>query len=441
MTTTRYVADHLITMADPADTGPEVHTPGVVDVDGGRVVWAGPAASAPARPDGGETVDVRGVLMPGLVDIHAHTPMLLLRGTGEGLPTDRWLIDVMWPREGRLTADDVFGAMQLGASELLRNGITTTSEMYFFGDAVARAAVGAGLRCIVAAPLIEAEDFAAMGSIDDQLAAIRDLRRSWHGHPTIEIAVGPHAAYSLSRRVLEAVADTVAADPMLVHTHVAEQPGEAAAVERATGRTVPSYLDELGLLTGRTVAAHCVWVTPDDIELLAARGVGVAHCPASNGRHASGIAPVDDMRARGIRVGVATDGPASHDRLDLFEDVRTAARLARIRAVDASRMGAATMLALVTSEAADAVGRPDLGRLAPGARADMIALDPDDDGFGPVLDPSELVARVVWAGTRASVHSVWAEGRQVVRDGRCTTVDRDEARARVTESARRLAAG
>lgn len=437
---TRFVADHLLTMAPTAPGSLDVHSPGALDVVDGTVEWSGPADAAPPMPIDAR-VDVAGVLMPGMVDIHAHTPMLLFRGTGEGLPTDRWLTDVMWPREARLTDDDVHWAMRHGAGELLRNGVTTTSEMYFYGDAIARAAEATGLRCVVAAPLIESAGFAALGSIGSQIEAIHELRRQWAGHPTIEIAIGPHAAYSLSRTTLERVAAAAAAaDPMLVHIHVAEQPGEAHAVEQATGVTVPAYLDQLGLLGPRTVAAHCVWVTSDDIDLLAERGVGVAHCPASNGRHASGLAPVDEMRARGIRVGIATDGPASHDRLDLFEEARTAARYARIRAMDAGRMSAVDLLSMLTSEAADALGRPDLGRLTPGARADMVALDLRDDGFDPVFDPTGIAARIVWAGSRSAVRGVWVEGVQVVEHGRCTRFDRDEARAHVIESATRLAA-
>jgi 5-methylthioadenosine/S-adenosylhomocysteine deaminase len=437
MTITRFHADHLITMAPTDDGAPAVHTPGVVDVEGGDVVWSGPATEAPAHD--GDEHHIDGLLMPGLLDIHAHTPMLLLRGTGEGLPTDRWLTEVMWPRESQLSERDVFAAMQLGATELLRNGITTSSEMYFFPDAVARSAAAAGLRCIVACPLIEAATFSHFGTIDEQIEATRALRDTWRDHRTIEIAVGPHAAYTLSREALGAVADLVRDDPMLVHIHVAEQRGEAAAVERESGRTVPGYLDEIGLLAPRTVAAHCVWVTAGDIELLAARRVGVAHCPCSNGRHASGIAPVEAMRASGINVGIATDGPASHDRLDLFEDVRTAARFARILAKDASPMSAATLLGMVTREAADAVGRSDLGRLTPGARADMMAIDIEADGFDPVLAPDALVGRVVWAGNRAAVRSVWVDGTPVVVDGRCTTIDHADARRRVLEIARRLA--
>jgi 5-methylthioadenosine/S-adenosylhomocysteine deaminase len=428
----RYVADHLI----PMDDAGSVHSPGIVDVVDGVVAWSGAAAEAPQWD--GPLMTVTGALIPGMVDIHAHTPMLLLRGTGEGLPTDRWLVEVMWPREGRLEEDDVVVAMQLGASELLLNGVTTTSEMYFFGDAVADGAARVGLRCIVAAPLIEAPDFARFGSVDEQLANISGMRDRWRGHELIEIGVGPHSGYALSRDALQRVSALVAADPMLVHTHIAEQPSEFDAVAAETGLTAVAYLDELGLLTDRTVAAHCVWVTPDDIELMAARRVSVAHCPASNGHHASGIAPVTAMREAGIRVGIATDGPASHDRLDLFDDMRTAIRLARIGAMDASVMPARTALEMTTSEAAAAVGRPDLGRLVAGSCADMVALDLDQPGFDPIFGDEALFDRIVWAGSPSAVRDVWVQGRQVVRDGECVTADRATLRADVTRRALRL---
>jgi 5-methylthioadenosine/S-adenosylhomocysteine deaminase len=236
----RHLAEHLLTM----DGTGRVHSPGVVDVEDGTVTWAGAAADAP--PSAFEGVSVRGLLMPGLVDIHAHTPMLLLRGTGEGLATDRWLVEVMWPREGRLVEDDVRAAMALGASELLTNGITTTSEMYFFGDAVAEGALAAGMRCVVAAPLIEARDFARFGSVDEQLANISSMRERWLGHHLIEVGVGPHSAYALSEDALTKVSALVAMDPMLVHTHIAEQPWEGDEVTARTGLTVPAYLDRLG---------------------------------------------------------------------------------------------------------------------------------------------------------------------------------------------------
>lgn len=430
----RFVAEHLVRDADLP-----VVSPGVVDVDGDRVLWSGPAADAPAFD--GPATTLAGLVTPGLVNTHAHTPMLLLRGTGEGLPTDRWLTEVMWPREGRLVADDVHAAMRLGASELLVNGVTTTNEMYFFGDEVAEAAAEVGLRCIVTAPVIEADDFAKFGSVADQLARTTAMRERWADDPLIEVGIGPHAAYSLSREALAAVASLVAADPMVLHIHVAEQPNEGDGVLGATGLSVPAYLDELGLLGPRTIAAHCVWLSRDDIELFAMRGVNVAHCPCSNGRHSSGIAPVLDMVDAGITVGLGTDGPASHDRLDLFENMRAATWFARLRSMDASAMPARTVFAMATRTAGDALGRGDLGRLTPGARADMLRLDVDGPAYEPVLDDDQLIERVVWAGSPASVRDVWVGGRQVVADGTCLTIDTAATRAEVVARARRLVEG
>ncbi len=431
----RYLAEHLV-----VDAAEGVLTDAVLDVEAGAVVWSGPRAAAP-DPGGSAEVRLDGLVVPGLVNAHAHTPMLLLRGTGEGLPTDRWLVEVMWPREGRLVEGDVAWAMRLGATELLLNGVTTTNEMYFFGDAVAEGAAAAGIRCLVSAPLIEAEDFARFGSVDEQLANISGMRARWRDHHLVEVGVGPHAAYSLSRDTLERVAAQVADDPMLVHIHIAEQPHEGDEVTRRTGSTVPAYLDELGLLTSRTIGAHCVWITPDDIALMADRGTSVAHCPASNGRHASGIAPVAELRAAGVAVGLGTDGPASHDRLDLFEDMRTAVRYARIRAMDASMLTAADVLAMATTGSAAAMGRPDLGHLRPGATADFVRVDIGAPGFDPVFEPAQLIERLVWLGSAGSVRDVWVGGRQVVVAGACVTVERDEARRQVQQRALRLVTG
>ncbi|MGB0114525.1 MAG: amidohydrolase family protein [Ilumatobacteraceae bacterium] len=430
----RFVADHLVRSADLP-----VVSPGVVDVVDDTVVWSGASADAPAVD--GPTTAVPGLLVPGFVNTHAHTPMLLLRGTGEGLPTDRWLVEVMWPREGRLEADDVTWAMRLGAAELLTNGITTTNEMYFYGAEVAAASAEAGLRCSITAPVIEAEDFSKFGSVGDQLDRITAMRSEWRDDPLIDVGIGPHAAYSLSRRALEAVADFVAADPMLLHIHVAEQPNEGDGVLSEWGLSVPAYLEELGLLGPRTIAAHCVWMSRDDIEIFARLGVNVAHCPASNGRHASGMAPIAEMLDAGITVGLGTDGPASHDRLDLFENMRAATWFARLRAMDAAAMPARDVFAMATTAAGRAIGRPDLGHLLPGARADMLRVDVEAPHVEPLLDPEQLIERFVWAGSPGAVRDVWVGARRVVADGDCMTVDVAEARQQVAARARRLVEG
>ncbi|MDE0120998.1 MAG: amidohydrolase family protein [bacterium] len=434
--TRRYVADHLI----PMEPEGVIHSPGAVDTEDGVVVWAGKAAEARDLAEV-KTERVEGVLLPGMVNIHCHTPMVLLRGAGENLPVDRWLHEVMWPREARLTPEDVEVGMAAGAAELLAGGVTTSLEMYFCGEAVAAGAVWAGLRCVVTAPLIEDAKLSGLfGSLQQQLDEMTELMKRWEESALIQVGIGPHAVYSLSEECLRSVADAAADHGALVHIHVDEQEWEVEAVREQTGMSATAFLREVGILDSPTMAAHSVWISPEDIDILAESGAGVAHCPCSNGKHASGIAPVAEMRAAGIPVGIATDGPASHHRLDMFEEMRMAMRLARIRSQDAAALLPHEALAMVTREAADAIRRPDLGRLTPGSPADMIAVSPTGPAFGPVIpEEDDLISRLVWSGSPAAVHAAWVGGRQVMSEGEVLTVDVEAVSRDVADRARRLA--
>ena len=438
MSAIRFVADHLVTLADDDPAGVGRHSPGVVDVDAGVVIWSGPSAAAPPLPVGAVIEQIDGMLMPGLVNVHAHSPMVLMRGAGDGLATGEWLRTVIWPREARLTLDDVRWGMTLGAAELLANGVTTSVEMYFAGDTLAEVAAEAGLRCVVTAPLLDGGDIGLLGSIDAQLASAEASIERWSGHPLVTVGLGPHSGYTLGDASLRRVAEMAAAHDALVHVHLAEQRDEGDAVAARTGRTMAAHLDHLGLLGPRTLAAHAVWLTDADIELLAERGAAVAHCPISNARHASGTAPVARLLGAGVRVGLGTDGPVSHPRLDLFAEMREAQRQARLVDLDAARLPAATALRLATAAGADALGRGDLGRLTPGARADLVHVDLAGPGVGPIVDDDDVVAHLVGAIDGGAVRQVWVEGRQVVADGRCTTVDVGAAQAHVADRARRL---
>lgn len=430
----RYHADVVV----PVDDRGSLHSPGIVDVEDGRILWVGPAGAAPPRPEAVERV-LAGMLLPGFVNTHAHSPMVLLRAAGEGLPVGRWLTEVIWPREGKLTSDDVRVGMTLGAAELLTNGITTSHEMYFYPREVAEAAVAAGLRIVVTPPVLVADDLARFGSWESQVEAVSAEARRWAGHELVTVGFGPHSAYALPEEPLERIAAAAAAEGLGVHIHVAEQRHEGDAVSARHGVTVPRFLDSIGMLDVPVVAAHSVWLTDDDIELFAARGVGVAHCPASNTKHASGVAPVVRLREAGVAVGIATDGPASHDRLDPFEEMRLAVRLARAAAGDAAALGPVDVLRMTTREAAAVLGRDDIGSLVPGRRADMILVD--TEGFVPVVEPVDLLTHLVFSGAPSLVRDVWVEGRQVVGDGRVMSVDVTEARRDVAARARRLAGG
>ncbi len=438
----RYLCDILVTMDGPVGGVPAPIPDGAVDVgDDGRIVWCGPAAAAPAL-EPGTPVHRTGILMPGLVNAHCHTPMVLLRGAGEGLPVDRWLHEVMWPRESKLTDEDVRVGMRLGAAELLSNGVTTSTEMYFWGQAMAEGATDAGLRCLVTPGVIEDPDFNVAGSWRDQIDEMVALRDRWAGNDLIRGGMSAHAAYSVSKECLSAIAERAAETRMPIHIHLAEQQWEDAAVrERSGGLAAPEYLESLGLLEGDVIAAHGVWLTAEDIDVLARNDTTVVHCPCSNAKHASGVAPLTEMRAAGLRVAIGTDGPASHHRLDLFEEMRTAIRTARTRSGDAQTLLPAEALRMTTAGAAEVLGwDAELGRLAPGCWADMVALSAAEPALNPVIaDEDDPLARIVWSGSPGAISGVWVAGRKVVEDGRVLTMDMAEAVADAETRARRLA--
>jgi 5-methylthioadenosine/S-adenosylhomocysteine deaminase len=408
-----------------------------LDVADGWIAWVGPAAAAPPV-EGAEVVALPGVLLPGLVNTHSHAPMVLFRGQGEGLPLDRWLHEVMWPRESRLTPEDVEVAMTAASAEMLRNGVTTSVEMYFFPERIAAAVGRTGARAIIATPILT---LPGMPPFEEQLRAAIKLAAEAPGDGIVEYALGPHAAYTVPLPVLRDAAAAAREYGLLLHLHVAETATEGAALLAEHGRSVPAVLAEHGILGGRVLAAHCVHMDDADLDIWREHDVAVAHCPASNAKLASGVARLRDMLDRGIRVGMGTDGPASNDGLDLLADLRLAASFARLSAGSATALTAAEAIWLATGAAADAVGRPDLGQLEAGRRADLVHVDTRDLVFEPVGDPEDLLAHLVWSGAGRHVSDVWVGGQQRVANRSVTTVDTEALRRDVADRAARLAAG
>jgi 5-methylthioadenosine/S-adenosylhomocysteine deaminase len=409
----------------------------VVDVDDGRITWVGPAAEAPPAGEA-ERVELPGLLMPGMVNTHSHAPMVLFRGQGEGLPLDRWLQEVMWPREARLTGDDVEVAMTAASAEMLGNGVTTSVEMYFHPERIAAAVGSTGARALILATLIP---MPGMPPLEQQLADAQTLFASEPDDGSVEYGIGPHAAYTVPLPVLRQAAALTREHGRLLHLHVAETATEGADLLATHGLSVPALLAAHDVLGGRVLAAHCVHMDDGDLDLWSEYDVAVAHCPASNAKLASGIARLRAMLDRGIRVGMGTDGPASNDGLDLLADLRLAASFARLAGRSATALTAAEAIWLATGAAADAIGRPDLGRLTAGRRADLVHVDTRDLVFEPVGHPADLLAHLVWSGSGRHVRDVWVAGRQVVRDSVSTTVDTDALREDVAARAARLATG
>jgi 5-methylthioadenosine/S-adenosylhomocysteine deaminase len=419
----------------PCDERCTVLRDAVVDVDAaGRIGYVGPSNTAPAAP--GPQVALTGILLPGLINTHAHTAMTALRGLGGDLPLMRWLTEVIWPAEVHLDAEDVRAGMLVGTLEMLGAGITTSVEMYFHNEAVVEAVLAAGSRAVVTPGIIAVPSWGRLGSWEQMLEGISrwiDAEGIRFGPgERIELGYGPHAAYTLP---LEALAQAGAAARQrgaLLHLHVAETIGEDTAIREAYG-SVPLLLEHLGVLGAgaRVLAAHAVQLSDADIAVLARHRVGVAHCPGSNSKLASGIARLRDLLRAGVAVGLGTDGPASHDDLDLWDDARLAARLARLSAGDAAALTAAQALLLATRGGAAAIGRDDLGTLRPGGWADLVHIGADGPAFAAGLDvpDGQLLANLVWAAGARAVRDVWVAGERVLQGGASTRVDAAQAHA------------
>jgi 5-methylthioadenosine/S-adenosylhomocysteine deaminase len=412
----------------------------VVDIEeDGRIGFVGPAAEAP-----GDAVitELSGILLPGLVNTHAHTPMTVLRGMGGDLPLLRWLQEVIWPAEAQLTAADMRAGMLLGSVEMLRAGVTTSVEMYFNLDELASAVLETGARAVLTGGIIEAPGFKWRSLIDDVTSMIDAHGLRFGPGDRIELGYGPHSAYTLAPEVLVEVAEAARSREALMHIHIAEAALEDAA-QRATHGSVPLLLQSLGFFGGRVVAAHSIHLSDEDIAVFAANRVGVAHCPGSNAKLASGIARIRDLRAAGVPVGIGTDGPASNDDLDLWEDVRLAALLARLSTMDASVLIASDVLLMATRGGAEVLGRSDIGALETGRWADIVHIDTDAPAFSSGLDvpAAQLLSNLVWAAGARQVRDVWVAGDQVVSERETTMVDRTEAQAAAGAVSRRLLAG
>ncbi|QBI22119.1 amidohydrolase [Egibacter rhizosphaerae] len=422
-----------------------VHRPGFVDVDhAGRIEDVGDATQPPPAGTDHTTQRVSGVLLPGLVNVHCHSPMTLLRGSGEDLPLLQWLEEVVWPREGRMNADDTYWGMTLACAELLRFGVTTSCEMYFYPEAVVDAVRDAGSRCVVTAAVLVAPGMEHLGGWQSQLDTAIGLGDRYAGDadPRVEVGLAAHAAYTLPIEALTGIAEAAGQRDRLLQIHVAESQHEGAELEAEHGKSVPALLEDIGFFEPRRVlAAHSVWLSDEDLAIYRRAGVAVAHCPQSNTKLASGIARVTDFLEAGIAVGLGTDGPASNNDLDLWEEARLAPLLQRARTGEATALPAEAALGLPTRGGAQALGRPDLGVLERGRWADLVRLETADAAFVPMLTDRDLLAHLVWSASSRHVRDVWVAGRRVVANGVVLTVDEERARAEVQQRAERLATG
>ncbi len=410
---------------------------GAVAMEGERIVAVGPADEVVPRYPRALRLDAGGgLIVPGLVNTHTHLAMTLLRGAADDLPLREWLEQHIWPAERTLMdAETVALGTRLAAAESLLAGVTCVFDMYFHAETVAEVAREVGLRAVVAEGLLDYPTPSAPTPAD-ALATQRRLLERYQDHPLVTPAVAPHAPYSVAADLLVAEAELAEEFDAPLAIHVAETRWEVEAICKEKGRSPVRYLADLGILSERTVAAHCVHVSNEDLDILAEFGVGIASNPVSNLKLGSGVAPLPEMLARGLKVSLGTDGAASNNTLDLLRDAQLAALLYKGLTGDPTCLPARTVVELVTIGGARVLGLADrLGTLEAGKLADLVSLRIDSPHSLPLWDP---LAHLAYAARAADVQHVVVGGQVVVRDGALTTVDLAALRREVDSAMARL---
>jgi 5-methylthioadenosine/S-adenosylhomocysteine deaminase len=425
---------HWIVPVEPAG----VLTGHAIIVDGGRIAALVPAAEAAATYAPRETQTLGShVLIPGLVNAHTHTAMTLMRGIADDVPLKPWLEQHIWPCEGRFVSSEfVFDGTLLGAAEMLRGGITCCNDMYFYPEAAARAYEIAGMRALLGMPVL---DFPTPYAADADAYLTHGLaaRDAFRHAPLLSFALAPHAPYTVSDATWARIVMYARQLDLPIQTHLSETRAEVDEALAATGLTPLARLDRLGATGPGFIAIHAVHATATDIAMLAQQGCHVVHCPASNMKLASGVAPVAALLAQGVNVALGSDGAASNNRLDLFAEMRLASLLAKVTTGDAAALPAATALQMATLNGARALGLADVaGSMLPGKRADLVAVELSDVATQPVFDP---VSHLVNAVDRGCVSDVWVDGVRIVVDRRLTTIDEPAVLARTRAWQHKLA--
>jgi 5-methylthioadenosine/S-adenosylhomocysteine deaminase len=416
-----------------------IHPSGSVAISGSSILAVGDIAG---QFEAAETVDCRGrVVMPGLVNAHTHAPMTLLRGLADDLRLDVWLMGYMMPVEREFVRPEFVAlGTRLACAEMIRSGTTCFADMYYFEEAVADAAASAGVRALCAQTILKFPTPDA-ASYEDGLASARAFLTAWKGHPLIVPSVAPHAPYTCTAEIFRACAELAAEFDVPVHTHLAETAFEVEQSRKEHGMPVIPWVKKQRLFDARVLAAHCVHVDEGEMRTLRDARAGVAHNPTSNLKLGSGVAPVAKMLELGLNVGIGTDGAASNNDLDMFEEVRLAALLAKGISGDPTAVPARTALAMATRLGARAMQLGDIiGSLAPGKRADLIVVDLDRTHASPRFerDVDAVYSQLVYAAKSTDVVDVMCDGRWLMRDRRLLTLDEAELTSSARDVARRI---
>jgi 5-methylthioadenosine/S-adenosylhomocysteine deaminase len=413
---------------------------GALALQGDSIVAVGLADQIAKDYIASETIDCDGkILMPGLINAHTHAPMTLLRGLADDLRLDVWLMGYMMPVEREFVSPEfVRLGTSLACAEFIRSGVTTFCDMYYFEEDVAKATTEAGLRAVCAQTVLKFSSPDA-DSWDDSLALARGFIRRWKDHPLIVPSVAPHAPYTCTDEILRATAELAVEFDVPLHTHLAETALERENMRNEQGMPVIPYVKKQGLFNAKVIAAHCVHIDLGEMRTLLHAGAGVAHNPSSNLKLASGFAPISKMLEVGLNVGIGTDGPASNNDLDMFEEVRLASFVAKAVSNDPTAVPAPVALAMATRIGAKALHIGHLtGSLEPGKRADLILVDITPVHNSPRFrrDANNPYAQIVYASKSTDVSDVMVNGKWLMRERQLLTLNEDELLSQVDAIAR-----
>jgi len=419
-----------------------LYSPGAVAIRAGEIVDVGSVTEISESYQADDVVDCQGlVIMPGLVNAHTHAPMTLLRGLADDLRLDVWLLGYMMPVEREFVNPEfVRLGTRLACGEMIRSGTTCFADMYYYEEYVAAAAADSGMRALCGATILKYPTPDAY-SYQGSLRRCRDYIEHWLGNALITPAVAPHAAYTSTPEILYACVELARTYLIPLKTHVAETAQEVTDNIREHGMRVVPWIEKHGLLDARLIAAHCVHINEDELNQLASAGAGVAHNPSSNLKLASGMAPVRRMLETGLNVGIGTDGAASNNDLDMVEETRLAAFLAKGHSGDPTALPARDALALATRQGAHAIHLGDqIGSLESGKKADLIIVDLGELHNTPrfVRDPDGIYAQIVYSGKSTDVVHTMVNGQWLMRNRQLLTLNENEIVAEARDLAHHI---
>lgn len=418
----------IISMVSPE----EIYRTGQIEIEGDTINYAGTVRETEQKFD--RVIDGRGmVAMPGLINCHTHTSMSLLRGYGDDMPLMKWLTERVWPVEENLTGEDVYWGAALSIAEMLRSGTTAFADMYFLMDNVAQIVEESGIKADLSIGMVSSGD-----DWKERIDNCRKFYNQWNGKAEGRIAVslGPHAPYTCVPDFLKMVKELSDELDAKVHIHLAETKDEIEKIKGKYNKTPMEYVEDIGLLEGKVIAAHCVHLTDSDMEIMKKRQVTAVHNPYSNMKLASGIAPVDKMLKRGINVALGTDSSCSNNNLDMIEEMKAAALLQKVGTMDAVALPAYETLKTATINGAKALGLEDqVGQIKKGMKADIVLVDMNRCHLYPRHD---LVSNAVYAANGNDVAYTIVNGKVLMDNGELVTLDREKIFFEADKAIKRL---